>query len=280
MGSGYYRMHRGWMDHPVFADEPYTEREAWLWLIEHAVWKDTRTRVGSAVMDLKRGQLGATTRYLAAKWRWTEARVRRFLKRLREDGMVDAQATRKATLITIEKYDDYQTDRRTDDTGSDAEPTQKRRRSDANSTHKPTHETPAYIGKNNNTRRTGDAGTTLERRKIDASKKEGKEIEEINTPVGAAAPPDPERRLFSEGKRVLGKNAGGLIAKLLRASNEDATEALGVILMAEEKQDPREYVGAVIRDGPSAITKAEERANQARIDEIRQQMAERRKAMN
>ncbi len=56
LGSGYYVMARGWMQHPVFRAEPYTEREAWLWLIEAASWKARRYRLGDAVFDLDRGQ--------------------------------------------------------------------------------------------------------------------------------------------------------------------------------------------------------------------------------
>lgn len=62
----------------------------------------------------------------------------------------------------------------------------------------------------------------------------------------ASVPSSPEKELFQRGKEVLGKNAGGLIKKLLAAKNGDAALARAVIEVASTKQDPREYVGAVL----------------------------------
>lgn len=53
-----------------------------------------------------------------------------------------------------------------------------------------------------------------------------------------------EMLLFDYGKSVLGKNAGGMIVKLLKDRGIDG--ARRAILAAQNKQDPREYVGAAI----------------------------------
>jgi hypothetical protein len=45
MADGTFNVARGVFDHPVFAPEPFTEREAWLWLIAEAQWKPVRKRV-------------------------------------------------------------------------------------------------------------------------------------------------------------------------------------------------------------------------------------------
>ena len=129
---GFIAVDRDVFEHPVFAPEPFTEREAWLWMIAEAVFRPTRVRAGRATIDLQRGQLAYATRFLAAKWRWSEARVRRYLGRLKIDAMIDAQPTRDATLISICNYDKYQSARRTDDApvdaASDALATQRRTR--------------------------------------------------------------------------------------------------------------------------------------------------------
>lgn len=59
--------------------------------------------------------------------------------------------------------------------------------------------------------------------------------------------PTVERELFERGKALLGKDAGGLIAKLLKAKGGNHHAALSAIVMAEGKQNPREYIGAVVR---------------------------------
>jgi hypothetical protein len=121
MSRGFIAVSRGIFDHPIFADEPFTEREAWLWLVEQAVWRDTRARVGRSMVELKRGQCAFAARFMAQKWRWSEARVRRFFKRLTGDAMMVVQPTRNATLITICNYDKYQGERQADDAQTDAQ---------------------------------------------------------------------------------------------------------------------------------------------------------------
>lgn len=64
-----------------------------------------------------------------------------------------------------------------------------------------------------------------------------------------AATSDLEKQLFSRGKEVAGKDAGGLIAKLLKAKKGDLALARAAIEMAATKQNPREYIGAVIAGG-------------------------------
>lgn len=130
---GVFALARGIFDHPVFKPEPFTEVQAWVWLIENAVWQDTRVRAGKAVLDLKRGQLAYATRFLATKWRWkSEGRVRRFLDRLKNEAMIEVLTTHEATRITICNYDKWQFGRRTDvsetDARADAVPTRERRK--------------------------------------------------------------------------------------------------------------------------------------------------------
>lgn len=112
---GVFAIDRGLFEHSFFRDEPFTEREAWAWMIGQAVWQPGKRRVGRTVFDLKRGQLVHAIRFLAVKWQWSESRVRRFLERLRNEAMIDALPSSEATLITICKYDEYQFLRRAGD---------------------------------------------------------------------------------------------------------------------------------------------------------------------
>src|SRR6185312_6158332 len=113
---GVFAVDRGIFDHPMFAPEPYTEREAWLWMLSAAAWSDKRIRVSKSMIELKRGQLAFATRFLAVKWQWSHSKVVRFLKRLEIDTMIRTLATRESTLITICNYNEYQFGRNTDET--------------------------------------------------------------------------------------------------------------------------------------------------------------------
>jgi len=64
-----------------------------------------------------------------------------------------------------------------------------------------------------------------------------------------AAPRDEERELFARGREVLGKNAGGQIAKLLKAKGGIASKARAAIEQAASKDSPSEYIAAAIRGG-------------------------------
>jgi hypothetical protein len=69
--------------------------------------------------------------------------------------------------------------------------------------------------------------------------------EETNKQDAAAAAPEVE--LFRRGREVLGKDAGGLINKLLAAKQKNIALARAAIEQASTKDKPREYIGAVIR---------------------------------
>lgn len=62
--------------------------------------------------------------------------------------------------------------------------------------------------------------------------------------------PSEEADLFRRGKSVLGSNAGGQIAKLLKAKGGSIPLARAAIEQAATKQNPREYIGRVI-SGPA-----------------------------
>ena len=121
---GFVSVDRGVFDHPMFAPEPFTEREAWLWMIAEAAWKPMTVRAGRAVLQIDRGQIACSLRFLATRWKWPEPSVRRFLSRLAaggDDALVRIDATQSATQITICNYDKYQNSRRTERRSTGAE---------------------------------------------------------------------------------------------------------------------------------------------------------------
>ena len=105
---GVFAVDRGLFEHPAFAAEPFTEREAWVWLISSAAWKDRTVRVGSRVVSLKRGQAAFSVRFLAERWQWSKSRVDRYLNRLENQDMIGTEAGTGVTVVTICNYDKYQ----------------------------------------------------------------------------------------------------------------------------------------------------------------------------
>lgn len=105
---GFFALDRGWFEHPSFQREPYTQREAWAWLISEAAFKPVVRRIGAVSVSLLRGQVAHSLRYMADKWQWSEPRVRRFLTRLKTDAMLLVASDAGVTVLTICNYNKYQ----------------------------------------------------------------------------------------------------------------------------------------------------------------------------
>jgi hypothetical protein len=108
--AGYIIIQRCLLEDPLLRDDAYFR--AWLWLVSEAAWKSRRVIVTNGrkieIVDLDRGQLSHSRSYMAKTWGWSEKRVRTFLNRLQRAGMIDIQAGRLQTVITICNYDMYQ----------------------------------------------------------------------------------------------------------------------------------------------------------------------------
>ena len=124
--NGWICLARGILDHPtVGAGKHYSELEAWLWLMFEAAWKPRRVRLtnGRAVeiLELKRGQVAHSLRYMATAWGWSVKRVCTFLYRLEMDRQIDTQTGHLQTVISLCNYERYQTPQEPADTQTDTQ---------------------------------------------------------------------------------------------------------------------------------------------------------------
>jgi hypothetical protein len=126
--TGTVNISRRLFDSEAFRDEPFTEREAWIWLVMEASWKDRTVRAGDYVTETTRGQLAASVRFMAKAWSWTPAKVQRYLKRVEKLEMICSKSDTGVTVVTICNYDKYQNGGKAADTG----PIQDRYRTDTN----------------------------------------------------------------------------------------------------------------------------------------------------
>jgi hypothetical protein len=107
--SGYFAIQRGIFDHPALSSkEPFSEREAWIWLIEKANYCPQRFRSGYEVFEVPRGALATHYRAIAKEWRWDHKRVARFLKLLQNEGMIAIETPHRTVQITLCNYERHQ----------------------------------------------------------------------------------------------------------------------------------------------------------------------------
>lgn len=116
MSDGFFLMHRGWRDNPVFRGE-FSRADAWVWLIENACWKPTRFDIKGKSITLDRGQLCASRERLATAWNWSPSAVERFLTRLQTEQMIGRETGQGKSIITVCNYAKYQD--KTDETGQE-----------------------------------------------------------------------------------------------------------------------------------------------------------------
>ena len=110
---GYVKISRkAYADCP-FWNEPraYSRWEAWEDLIQTAAYAEHRRVVGGQVVDLQRGEILASLRFLAERWNWGLKRVRIFISLLLEMGRIRAQReAHGGTVYLIVNYDAYQSE--------------------------------------------------------------------------------------------------------------------------------------------------------------------------
>ncbi len=124
--SRFVLLHSCIWDSPDFKDEPFTEREAFMWMVAKAWHKPTVVRYKSLTLDLSRGQFACSRRDLANKWGWHDSKVGRFLKRLQKVGNIEPEANQGVCVITICNYEKYQERRTTEYEISEPEANQDR----------------------------------------------------------------------------------------------------------------------------------------------------------
>ncbi|MFV0383370.1 hypothetical protein [Paracoccus sp. (in: a-proteobacteria)] len=99
---------RSLWDDPTFRDSEMSQREAWIWMIAAAASQPRTARLGAHEVALDRGQLAGSTRSFAQVFLWSHTKARRFLEMIENRHMIERVTDTGLTVITICKYDDYQ----------------------------------------------------------------------------------------------------------------------------------------------------------------------------
>ncbi len=107
--KGWIKLHRKLQDCWIWLDsEPYDKRSAWVDLLLAANHSDSKILFDGEFKVVKRGQILTSVRSLAARWRWSKEKVRRYISLLEDDGMLFKENDMNRTLLTIANYELYQ----------------------------------------------------------------------------------------------------------------------------------------------------------------------------
>lgn len=102
--EGWAKLWRSLMDNPLWLEDTFTKGQAWADLIMMAKRPDSDDP----------GAVCCSVLYLANRWKWSHGKVKRYLERLKNDGMIivhknghqNGQSNGK--LLTLTKYSVYQ----------------------------------------------------------------------------------------------------------------------------------------------------------------------------
>lgn len=111
--GGWISIHRQILQCDIWdTDEPYSKRDAWIYLLLKATRQDHILLIKNHAVELKRGEYCVSERYLATAWKWSRGRVKRYLELLEKLEMIKIKKSEKQTtsetIISIVNYGFYQ----------------------------------------------------------------------------------------------------------------------------------------------------------------------------
>lgn len=123
---GHVKLSRKFFRDPLWSESrEFSRAEAWIDIVASASFKDGSRKINGIDVHTSRGQLPTAERFLATHWKWSRARVRRFLDVLVTRGAITV-ATIHANnggagkMITLLNYDTYQDSQSVGDSTSSA----------------------------------------------------------------------------------------------------------------------------------------------------------------
>lgn len=110
MATGWICLHRKILDSDIwnYDSEPYTRREAWIYLLLNVSRKEHKSIIGGQIVQINRGEYLVSLRYLAQAWRWSINRVKRYLTTLEGLEMITTKTEKNGTRIIVVNYGVYQ----------------------------------------------------------------------------------------------------------------------------------------------------------------------------
>lgn len=114
--QGFIKLSRKFFENALWKEHrQYSRSEAWLDLIQMAGFEDSKYILNNRAIEVQRGEIVASRRFLENRWLWGSTKVTNFLDYLKKEGMINQRQTNGQTIITLCNYDTYNTRQTIDD---------------------------------------------------------------------------------------------------------------------------------------------------------------------
>lgn len=106
--QGFIKLSRKYFDNFLWKEpRVYSKAEAWLDLIGSARFEASTEIVNSRVIEVQRGEIPASRRFLEERWKWGSTKVANFIETLTKKGMINQRQEQGQTILMLCKYDSY-----------------------------------------------------------------------------------------------------------------------------------------------------------------------------
>jgi len=125
--KGFIKLNRGFFDNFLWNEaREYSKAEAWIDLIQSARFEASTEIINGKVIELQKGEIPASRRFLELRWNWGSSKVSNFLKILAQLGMINQRQANGQTVISLVKYNVYNDNRTTNKPHTEPTPNQER----------------------------------------------------------------------------------------------------------------------------------------------------------
>ncbi|WP_338285203.1 hypothetical protein [Luteolibacter sp. LG18] len=105
MTDGFFKLQRRFFTHWLWKEERVMSRaEAFLDLLQLACFMPTKQIVSGCVLDVPRGGMVASERYLCARWEWSRTKLRQYLDVLLAERMIEMKKDQGNTILILCNY--------------------------------------------------------------------------------------------------------------------------------------------------------------------------------
>lgn len=106
--QGFIKLSRKFFKNPLWKEpRQYSRSEAWLDLIFMARFEDSQQILRNRVIEVRKGEIIASRRFLEERWSWGSTKVTNFLNYLQSNGMINQRQTAGQTILKLCNYDIY-----------------------------------------------------------------------------------------------------------------------------------------------------------------------------
>lgn len=104
--TSYIKLFRKLLNSPIFENEKALK--IWIWCLLKATYKERIQLVGQTEVKLKKGQFVFGRKKASEELQMTESTIYKYIKLLEKLQMISVNSNNKFSVVTVEKWEDYQ----------------------------------------------------------------------------------------------------------------------------------------------------------------------------